>query len=185
MERLLQGIPGVVPYFDDVLVSAANNTELLDRLRAVLTRFREVGLKVKEEKCKIAVPQVEFLGYLIDASGLHPTQAKVQAIQEAPTPKNKTELQAFLGLLNFYSVLLPHKASIAEPLHRLLDKKRSWCWGRKEAAAFSAVKELLSSNSVLVQYNEKLPLVLGPKRSCCLLCCQGATLFKQCTGAVQ
>uniref|UniRef100_UPI0010A03C36 uncharacterized protein K02A2.6-like n=1 Tax=Podarcis muralis TaxID=64176 RepID=UPI0010A03C36 len=132
MERLLQGLPGVVPYFDDVLVSADSHQQLFERLRAVLTRFQEAGLKVKREKCQIAVPQVEFLGYLIDASGLHPTTSKIRAIQQAPTPKNKTELQAFLGLLNFYNMFLPHKATA-----------------------------LLSSDSVLVQYSESRPLVLA------------------------
>ncbi|XP_033014646.1 uncharacterized protein K02A2.6-like, partial [Lacerta agilis] len=161
MERLLQGLPGVVPYFDDVLVSADSNQQLFERLRAVLTRFQEAGLKVKKEKCLIAVPQVEFLGYLINASGLHPTTSKIRAIQEAPIPKNKTELQAFLGLLNFYNMFLPHKATLAEPLHRLLSTKAPWSWGHRETAAFNAVKSLLSSDSVLVQYSEARPLVLA------------------------
>ncbi|XP_058032586.1 uncharacterized protein K02A2.6-like [Ahaetulla prasina] len=32
MERLLQGLPGVVPYFDDVLISAIDRSELVERL---------------------------------------------------------------------------------------------------------------------------------------------------------
>lgn len=66
-----------------------------------------------------------------------------------------------MGLLNFYSVFLPHKASIAEPLHRLLDSKAPWSWGIKEAKAFRAVKALLTSDSVLIQCDEKLPIVLA------------------------
>lgn len=104
MERLLQGILGVVPYFDDILVSATNCTYLLCHLRAVLKRFQDMGLKLKKEKCHFAVPKVEFLGYLMDAAGLHPTTEKIKAIQDAPTPTHKTEMQAFLGLLNFYSI---------------------------------------------------------------------------------
>lgn len=46
MERLLHGIPGVIPYFDDVLISAASTSELMDRLRAVLRKFQQAGLKV-------------------------------------------------------------------------------------------------------------------------------------------
>lgn len=101
IERLLQGIPGVVPYFDDVLVSGDNKEKLIKRLREALRRCQEAGLKVNKEKCKIAVPKVEFLGYLIDGSGIHPTQSKIKAIKEAPTPQNQMDLQAFLGLLYF------------------------------------------------------------------------------------
>ncbi|XP_026527647.1 uncharacterized protein K02A2.6-like [Notechis scutatus] len=69
MERLLQGLPGVVPYFDDILISAIDKPQLLQGVRAVLDCFRQHGLKLKKDKCTIATKQVEFLGYRIDASG--------------------------------------------------------------------------------------------------------------------
>ncbi|XP_026562128.1 uncharacterized protein K02A2.6-like, partial [Pseudonaja textilis] len=132
---------------------------------AVLERFRQHGLKLKKEKCAIATRQVDFLGYKIDASGIHPLESKVKAIHEAPTPTSKTELQAFLGLLNFYASFLPHKASVAEPLHKLLDKKSPWHWGHKEDHAFHAVKSLLTSEAVLIQFDPNLPLVLAADAS--------------------
>ncbi|XP_026520930.1 uncharacterized protein K02A2.6-like, partial [Notechis scutatus] len=102
----------------------------------------------------------KFLGYLLDRHGIHPTGNKIKAIKEAPNPKNKTELQAFLGLLNFYNVFLPQKATAAEPLHRLLDKMAKWTWGTREDDAFRKTKDLLTSDAVLIQYNETLPLVV-------------------------
>ncbi|XP_032997840.1 uncharacterized protein LOC117042402 [Lacerta agilis] len=161
MERLLKGIPGVIPYFDDILVAGVSSEELISRLREVLARLAKAGLKVKREKCFLGVPQVEFLGFLVDAKGIHPTSAKVTAIRSAPAPQSKKELQSFLGLLNFYHAFLPHKASIAEPLHRLLDDRGTWKWGQREAAAFAAVKDLLSSDSVLTHFREDLPLSLA------------------------
>ncbi|XP_037579507.1 uncharacterized protein K02A2.6-like [Dermacentor silvarum] len=123
MENLLRGLPGVIPYFDDVLISGASPQELLSRLREVLQRFQDAGLKVKEEKCQLGVTQVEFLGFRVDAEGIHPTLAKTQAILNAPWPLNRAKLEALLGLLNFYHAFLPHKATVTEPLHRLLDKE--------------------------------------------------------------
>ncbi|XP_053238226.1 uncharacterized protein K02A2.6-like, partial [Podarcis raffonei] len=109
MDSLLKGIPGVTPFFDDVLIAGPTPEEFEDRLRTVLHRFQTAGLKVKREKCLLGVPQVDFLGFMVDAEGVHPTGDKVRAICDAPAPKNKTELQAFLGLLNFYHSFLPHK----------------------------------------------------------------------------
>lgn len=60
VERLLQGIPGVVPYFDDIFVSAKDDNELRGRLREVLSRFRNAGLKLKPDKCLLGVEQVKF-----------------------------------------------------------------------------------------------------------------------------
>ncbi|XP_060541499.1 uncharacterized protein LOC117675782 [Pantherophis guttatus] len=98
--------------------------------------------------------------YLIDATGIHPTPSKVAAIKNAAVPTCKADLQAFLGLLNFYSVFLPHKATLVEPLHRLLDKNTPWSWGEAENRSFRAVQDLLTSSAVLVQYSSHLPLVI-------------------------
>ena len=38
-------------YLDDIVIFARTQEELLERLDRVLTRFREVGLKVKPSKC--------------------------------------------------------------------------------------------------------------------------------------
>ncbi|XP_026582358.1 uncharacterized protein K02A2.6-like, partial [Pseudonaja textilis] len=92
--------------------------------------------------------------------GIHPTEGKIKAIKEAPKPRNKTELQAFLGLINFYNVFLPQKATAAEPLHRLLDKAATWTWGRREEDAFNRTKNLLTSDAVLIQYSETLPITV-------------------------
>ncbi|KRX18868.1 Uncharacterized protein T07_3375, partial [Trichinella nelsoni] len=69
-------------------------------------------------------------------------------------------LQAFLGLLNFYHSFLKNKATVAEPLHRLLDKNARWTWTGKHEKAFKDVKRLLSSDAVLTHYDGKKPLVL-------------------------
>jgi len=58
------------------------------------------GFKHNKAKCAFLLPKVEYLGHIIDESGLHPMQKKVKAIQEAPAPKNLAELRSFLGIIN-------------------------------------------------------------------------------------
>ncbi|KAJ8403254.1 hypothetical protein AAFF_G00354710 [Aldrovandia affinis] len=74
--------------------------------------------------------------------------------------KNKTELQSFLGLLIFYSCFLPNKATILEPLHRLLDQSASWQWSDAHKKAYNTAKQLLQSEDVLAHYDETKPLAL-------------------------
>ena len=52
---------------------------------------------------------------MIDAEGLHPTADKLRAIREAPAPKDVIALKAYLGLLMFYSRILPNHAMILAP----------------------------------------------------------------------
>lgn len=160
METMLSGIDGVVVLLDDILIMGTNAEQHWQRVHEVLSRVERAGLRLKGAKCVFAAPSVKFLGYRVDSAGIHPTSAKVEAIHHAPAPKCKKELQAFLGLLNFYDRFLHDKASIAEPLHRLLDKGQQWEWTKAHDDAFGAVKGLLQSDAVLVHYDVTKPVTL-------------------------
>ena len=47
MEKILQGIPKVACYLDDVLVTGVDDTEHLSILQRVLSRLDEWGLRLK------------------------------------------------------------------------------------------------------------------------------------------
>lgn len=130
-------------------------------LKKVLGRLKGAGLKLKRGKCKFLERSVTYLGHLIDAEGLHPSAEKIQAIRDAPSPRNVSELKAFLGLLSYYSKFLPHLPSVLAPLYTLLRKNHKWEWHAKEKEAFSKAKKLLTSEKVLTHYNSKLELILA------------------------
>ena len=54
MEGLLQGIPRVVVYLDNILITGK---EHIQALHEVLTRLEKVGLRVKKEKYAFMVNQ--------------------------------------------------------------------------------------------------------------------------------
>ena len=79
---------------------------------------------------------------------------------EACSPTSVAELRAFLGLLNYYSKFLPNFASKLSPLYKLLHKTTRWTWRRAQRDAFSEMKRLLQSDSLLVHFDENKPLIL-------------------------
>ncbi|KRY90554.1 Transposon Tf2-9 polyprotein [Trichinella pseudospiralis] len=144
VKRLQFGISAAPGIFQNVI------DKTVAGIQGVLPYFDDILIAASDEK--------ELANrFEVDATGIHPAKAKVQAIHDAPTPKNKQQLQAFLGLLNFYYSFLKNKATVAEPLHRLLDKNARWTWTGKHEKAFKDVKRLLS---VLTHYDGKKPLVL-------------------------
>uniref|UniRef100_A0A1Y1LT42 RNA-directed DNA polymerase n=3 Tax=Photinus pyralis TaxID=7054 RepID=A0A1Y1LT42_PHOPY len=160
IDNRLSGISGVLPYYDDILLVGSSEIDLDSKVRAVLSRFREDGLHLRKEKCVFRTKTIEFLGFRISEDGLRPTKDKIAAITNAPQPKNKTELQAFLGLLNFYHVFLKDKATIANPLHALLRKDVPWQWRSEERTAFALLKDSLAKEPVLGHYSEQKDLYL-------------------------
>ena len=91
--------------------------------------------------------------------------AKVDAIKNAPEPKDVSQLQAFLGMLNYYHRFLPDAATILEPLHQLLRKGSTWQWRKEQQEAFAKFKELLESPELLVHFDPAKELVFATDAS--------------------
>ena len=164
VEELLRGIPGVCVFMDDILVSGSNVCEHEERLCEVLRRFQEVGLRLHPTKCSFGVDKVQYLGYTIDSSGLKPTKEKLDAIFNAPEPKDITQLRSYLGMLNFYRKFLVHAAVVLEPLNRLLRKDVNWEWNSQHSQAFQESKSLLI-DACLVHFDPTLPIVVSADSS--------------------
>ena len=122
IENILQGIPNVVVYIDDILITGKTESEHLRNLEEVLTRLESSGFRLKRCKCEFLLPSVDYLGHTITADGLKPCESKVQAIRGAPQPVDVAQLRSFLGLMNYYGKFLHNLSSILSPLYLLLQK---------------------------------------------------------------
>ena len=161
MDNMLRGLPHVCIYLDDILVTGVNDDEHLRNLDVVLNHLEKAGVRLKLSKCEFMLPSVEYLGHRITAQGLKPTDEKIQAIRDAPTPTNVSQLKSFLGLLNYYGKFLPNLSSALAPLYSLLQQKKVWCWGPAQEKAFQKAKVSLTSDSLLVHYDPSKELVLA------------------------
>eukprot|EP00731_Ephydatia_muelleri_P024869 Em0016g1140a len=118
-------------------------------------------IHLNKDKCFFLQESVVYLGYKIDKNGIHPLAEKVEAVKNAPEPKNITELKSYLGLLTYYSRFLPHMATMLAQLYRLLQAKIPWNWTQKEKMAFENSKNLLLSAKVLVHFDPNKELILA------------------------
>ena len=145
---------------DNILISGPTVEGYLRILDTVLEKLSNAGLKLNKSKCFFLRPWIEYLGH-INQDGLHPTKEKVQAIQEAPTPRNVGELRLFFGIINYYSRFLPNLSTKLAPLYRLLQKDTKWTWGKEQQKTFEAANRALPADSLLVHYDESKALVLA------------------------
>ena len=70
---------------------------------------------MKQKKCALFLDTVEFLGHVISSEVIKVTHDKAEAVKSWPKPEIMQDVQAFLGLANFYRfikgllVLLDHR----------------------------------------------------------------------------
>ena len=150
MEGLLQDLAGVIVYLDGVLVTGPNKEEHLKNLDKVMDCLKSAGVTLKQPKCIFLASSVEYLGHIIDKDCLHLAPEKVQAIQDAPEPRNLSELKSFLGLINYYSKFMSNLAMFLSPLYRLMKEDVKWSWTKEHSKAFKQAKQLLRSSTMLV-----------------------------------
>jgi RNase H-like domain found in reverse transcriptase len=71
-------------------------------------------------------------------------------MSEWPIPKNRKEVQSFVGFINFYRRFIKDFSHHAHALFDLTKKDVGWQWGAAEQASFDKLKELIISAPVLV-----------------------------------
>nr|KAG5689431.1 hypothetical protein BaRGS_012253 [Batillaria attramentaria] len=160
MENLTSDLPGVAVFQDDILTSGKDAKDHLSNLERLLTRLNDKGLRCRREKCLFAQPSVEYLGHTLSAEGIS-KGSKVEAVLKMPPPSDVSSLKSFLGSVQFYGKFIPNLATMAEPLYRLTKKANPWKWGEEEQAAFEQLKQVLSSDQVLVHFDPEKPVGLA------------------------
>ena len=93
IENLLEGVPHIVVYLDDILVTGASDEEHLANLKEVLRRLPEAGLRLNKDKCNFGVAAVEYIGHRISKDRLATLDKRVRVVFEPPTPTYVTEVK--------------------------------------------------------------------------------------------
>lgn len=114
----LQGLDGVSCYNDNILVTTKTDDKHVAHLEEVLRHLHKHGVRVKRAKCQFLKLSFIFLGYHIDALGIHYTADNLKAIVEAPAPKNVQVLRSFFRFVKYYSKFIQSASTLLPPLNR-------------------------------------------------------------------
>jgi len=152
-------------YLADIVIFARTQEELLERLDRVLTRLREVGLKVKPSKCVVLQKRIEFLGHIVSEHGVEPLPGKIEAIEHWPQPRCLKDVRAFVGLASYYRRFVRSFGNIAEALTRMTMKNTRFEWTDEADEAFQKLKSALMEVPILAFPHPNVPCILDTDAS--------------------
>ncbi|GJW73034.1 putative reverse transcriptase domain-containing protein [Tanacetum coccineum] len=139
----------VIVFIDDILIYSKNKEEHDKHLKTILELLRSEKLYAKFSKCDFWLDSVQFLGHVIDSSGVHVDPAKIEAIKNWAAPTTPTEVRQFLGLAGYYRRFIKEFSLISKPLTKLTQKNKPYVWGDDEEEAFQTLKQKLCSAPIL------------------------------------
>ncbi len=151
MATILEGVPGVKKYLDDLIVYGETVEEHDVTLSTVLQKLKEAGLVLNEKKCNFRQTSLRFLGHTINAKGILPDQEHLDAVRNAPPPSDAASLQSFLQ-------------SIA-PMRECAKEKGLFAWTPAAQNSFEDIKRMLVSSPALAIYDPTLHSVISTDAS--------------------
>ena len=164
MTTLLKGIPGVVCYLDDILISAASQELHDERLAMVMKKLHDSGVVYNKDKCTFSVSKISYLGHEVSRAGIKPSPDKMKALLEAVAPKTIPELKTVLGAFGYYARFIPNFATMVEPLRNLLSKDK-FDWTDQAQEAYEKLKVAFCESSALAPFDNELPVVVSTDAS--------------------
>lgn len=149
----------VVVYLDDILIFSNSESEHVSHVQQTLEALSKFDLFVKPEKCEWHVTTTEFLGYVLSPAGISMSKDKVKTILEWPTPKNKHDIQVFMGFCNFYRRFIKNFSGVSKPIY-LLTGNTPFEWSTECQQAFDTLKAQFQESPLLQHFDPDRPAIL-------------------------
>ncbi|CAB4033003.1 retrotransposon-like family member retr-1 [Paramuricea clavata] len=157
ISKIIAGCDGAANSQDDIIVWGETKEIHDQRLKKVLDKIRDSGLKLNHAKCIFGATELTFLGHIMSADGVKPDPRKIEAITKMPVPTSPAELQRFLGMVNYLGKFIPNLSDETAPLRALLKKGTEFLMQKPQIDAFEKLKRRISSVPVLQFYDPNLP----------------------------
>ena len=138
--EVLQVLNGCTNIADDILVYGSMYEDFKANVLAFLDHCMQEDMHLNPDKVKLDCPEVPFFRNVLSKDGLSPDTRKVELIQQWPMPMNQTELQSFLGTVNYLSHFLAFLSDLCALLQALLKKGNEFVWTMVHQCAFDQIR---------------------------------------------
>jgi hypothetical protein len=116
----------------------------------ILKSAEKFGLSLNPKKSHFAMQEGKILCHIVSKDGIKVDTKRVEAIDLINIPRNRKEIQSFLGKTNFLRRFIPKFAEIIKLITNVLKNESEVKWNAKSKASFEPVKKAIGETQVLV-----------------------------------
>lgn len=127
-------------FVDDCLYGSPDFESHLQLLDENFTKLQNDNFTLRLDKSLFFESEVKFLGFKVSGEVIVPAEDKLQIILDFKEPRNRKQLQSFLGVCTYYRQFVRKYATFVEPFRNLLKEKSHWLWTEKHKKAFRELK---------------------------------------------
>lgn len=140
-------------YIDDIIISSDTIDNHFPKLQQVFDRLRKYKLKLKPSKCTFLEDTVKYLGFVISKGQVFPDKKNIEVINKFKIPQKKSDVQSFLGCINYYRKFIPDISKRSLNLTKLTKDNVKFQWNQLAEDEFNDLKTALISEPCLMLPN--------------------------------
>ena len=152
-DEVLQGLVRNIceVYLDDIIIYGKTKEEFLENLDTVLARLEKFNVSVNPDKCRIGLTSIEYVGHVIDETGLNFSREKIAKVIQMERPVTTADLKSYVGIVNYFRDHCRNAAARMAPLNQLLEGynkkvkvKINWDDNPEALEAFTDSKQMIN-----------------------------------------
>ncbi len=150
-------------YLDDILIFGKTDEEFLHNLEAAFKRFAECHISVSPPKCYLGLQSIEYVGHVLDQTGLTMSEQKIHKIINFAKPVTHKDMKSFLGMANYFRSHIRDYAELTRPLQDIIKRyhrRHVLQYTPQADAAFQALKDAISTCPKLFFLDLQAPVYL-------------------------
>ena len=150
-------------FIDDIVVFGSSFDEYLARLEQVLERLRQHNITLNPTKCKFGLKEVEYVGHVINETGIRFTPERREAVFNMAYPTVAKQLKSFIGCAEYFRTHIRDLSTKLRPLHLMIhnyERNRKLDWNQEAIDAWNQIKEDIRNTQTLYFLDPDAPVYL-------------------------